>query len=329
MKTPFVIAMVVALHIVAFGALFLMQGCGKTAEPMLSSQGELPPPRAVEIIPPTAPADVPAAAAAAAVEWPSETKIYTVKKGDMLSKIASRYNVKMSEILRLNGLTDPNRLRVGQSLVLPGYVKLDGSVSPAPALAPAAAPAVAPVAPVAPVASGGTYTIKPGDSLSRIASRHGTSVAVLKRLNGMSSDKIFAGKTLKLPGAGSSSAAADQRPPVVDAPAVSAPAVAPVAPVVDSVPSLPPADAPSAPASPDAGEAPIAPSLVPDLSDVPVTDSAPELAGQATVHVVKEGESLISVAKRYNVLVADLIAVNKRVDSELSGGQELVIPMDN
>jgi len=322
MKTPFVIAMVVALHVVAFGSLFLMQGCGKTAEPMLTAEGGLPDVRTTTIIPPTAPAAPTAPTVAPNVVWPKETKIYTVKKGDMLSKIASQHNVKVSEILRLNGLTDPNRLRVGQSLVLPGYVKLDGRAPSVPAVAPAVAPSVTPVA------SGGTYTIQSGDSLSRIASRHGTSVAVLKRLNGMTSDKIFAGKTLKLPGAGATPAA-DRLPPVADAPVPAPPVAGVEAPVLESVSPLPAADAPSAPASPDAGEAPLAPSLVPDLSDVPVSDSAPELAGQATVHVVKEGETLISVAKRYNVLVADLIAVNKLSDSELSGGQELVIPMDN
>ena len=323
MKTPFVIAMVVALHVVAFGSLFLMQGCGKTAEPMLTAAGELPEPRATTIIPPTAPASPVAPAVAPKVEWPKETKIYTVKKGDMLSKIASRHNVKMSEILRLNGLTDPNRLRVGQSLVLPGYVKLDGSAASAGVVAPVA-PAVAPTATVA---SGGTYTIQSGDSLSRIAARHGTTVAALKRLNGMTSDKIFAGKTLKLPGA-NQAPSVNRLPPAADAP-VSLPPVSVPEESAPTVSSLPAVDAPTAPASPDAGEAPLSPTLVPDLPDVPVSDSAPELAGQATVHVVKEGETLISVAKQYNVLVADLIAVNKLSDSELSGGQELVIPMDN
>lgn len=46
---------------------------------------------------------------------------------------------------------------------------------------------------------GGSYTIKSGDSLGAIARRNGTTVAKLKAANGLSSDKIRAGKTLKIP----------------------------------------------------------------------------------------------------------------------------------
>ncbi len=46
---------------------------------------------------------------------------------------------------------------------------------------------------------GGSYTIKQGDSLSVIAARNGTTVAKLKAANGLKSDFIRAGKTLKIP----------------------------------------------------------------------------------------------------------------------------------
>lgn len=47
--------------------------------------------------------------------------------------------------------------------------------------------------------TGKTYKVKSGDSLEKIAKAHATTVQVLKELNGMSSDKIVVGKTLKLP----------------------------------------------------------------------------------------------------------------------------------
>ena len=48
--------------------------------------------------------------------------------------------------------------------------------------------------------SGGkSYTIKKGDTLGAIASRHGTTVSKLKAANGMSNDFIREGKTLKIP----------------------------------------------------------------------------------------------------------------------------------
>jgi LysM repeat protein len=43
------------------------------------------------------------------------------------------------------------------------------------------------------------YTVKKGDTLSRIASRNGTSVAALRRANGISGDLIRPGQVLKLP----------------------------------------------------------------------------------------------------------------------------------
>ena len=44
-----------------------------------------------------------------------------------------------------------------------------------------------------------SYTIKSGDTLSAIARRNNTTVAKIKKANGMSSDFIRAGKSLKIP----------------------------------------------------------------------------------------------------------------------------------
>jgi hypothetical protein len=46
---------------------------------------------------------------------------------------------------------------------------------------------------------GGSYTIKPGDTLSAIARRNNTTVAKLKAANALSSDLIHPGKSLKIP----------------------------------------------------------------------------------------------------------------------------------
>jgi LysM repeat protein len=50
--------------------------------------------------------------------------------------------------------------------------------APAPAPAPVAAPAAAPAA-----SSGGSYTVQPGDTLSKIAAAHGTTWQALAALN--------------------------------------------------------------------------------------------------------------------------------------------------
>jgi LysM repeat protein len=53
------------------------------------------------------------------VPTPGEQQIYVVQEGDTLSAIASRFGVSEDAILKLNPLTDRDRLFVGQELVIP------------------------------------------------------------------------------------------------------------------------------------------------------------------------------------------------------------------
>jgi LysM repeat protein len=79
------------------------------------------------------------------------------------------------------------------------------AVTPTPArhvTAPAITPvmAVKAVAPVS-VRPGEVYTVKSGDTLSRIARQHHTTVKALKSANGLDTDIIAVGASLKLPAA--------------------------------------------------------------------------------------------------------------------------------
>lgn len=53
---------------------------------------------------------------------------------------------------------------------------------------------------VSTAAAPGVLRIAHGDTLSGLAVRHGTTVTALKAANGLSSDRIYAGDTLRLPG---------------------------------------------------------------------------------------------------------------------------------
>lgn len=52
---------------------------------------------------------------------------YTVVSGDSLSVIAKRHGMKTSELMALNGISDPNKVRVGQKLRIKGGAKVETS----------------------------------------------------------------------------------------------------------------------------------------------------------------------------------------------------------
>lgn len=102
-----------------------------------------------------------------------KTGTYTVRSGDTLSGIASKYGTTWQELQRINGIADANRIYPGQVLTLPGGGK------PAPQKR--------------------AYTVKSGDTLSGIAARFGTSWQALAQKNGLSNPNlIFPGQVLRI-----------------------------------------------------------------------------------------------------------------------------------
>jgi LysM repeat protein len=70
--------------------------------------------------PTPAPSQAPASAAPATSSEPATSgATYKVKSGDTLSAIAARFRTTTRVLVRLNGITDPSRLKVGQVLKLP------------------------------------------------------------------------------------------------------------------------------------------------------------------------------------------------------------------
>lgn len=47
------------------------------------------------------------------------SQVYTVKSGDSLSKVASQFGVSLQELQRLNGISDPSKIFVGQEIQIP------------------------------------------------------------------------------------------------------------------------------------------------------------------------------------------------------------------
>ncbi|MBL8059019.1 MAG: LysM peptidoglycan-binding domain-containing protein [Anaerolineales bacterium] len=138
--------------------------------------------------------------------WPAEAAraqnvIHVVQPGENLFRIGLRYNVPWSAIMSANGLASV-AIYAGQRLVIPA----NGAAPPPPPAAPAPAPAPIPAAP-APAAPA-TYTVQPGDTVFRIATRYGLTVVDLAVANNLYDPRfIYAGQTLVIPGAAGASAA--------------------------------------------------------------------------------------------------------------------------
>ena len=120
---------------------------------------------------------------------------YRVRPGDSLSAVALRLGLSVTQLARMNGISPLRWLYNGQVLRVP--------VSTAPVQA---APAAAPVSQVGAgnqiVEGFRRYTVRPGDSLIRLARSHGISAARLMSINGLTSARwLYVGQVLLLPGA--------------------------------------------------------------------------------------------------------------------------------
>lgn len=136
--------------------------------------------------------------------------VYVVRRGDALSRIARQHGVTLRALAEANAITDLDRIRAGQRLTIPG------SASPAPAPASAPTPTPTPSTPAAP-ADTLRYTVVQGDTLSRIATRHGVPLQVVIDANGIADpNRIFAGQVLVVPLDGAAAPAAS--PPAPSAP---------------------------------------------------------------------------------------------------------------
>lgn len=129
-------------RLVALLASLLVTLVGCIPDPPATALPTLP---AVLDITPAPTLDIDATATVfAALERPTPTAaaLYTVQSGDTLSAIAERYNTTVDELVAANGLTDPNALQPGQTLLIPSLLRtpvVTGTarplVTPSPTLA--------------------------------------------------------------------------------------------------------------------------------------------------------------------------------------------------
>lgn len=255
---------------------------------------------------------------------------YTIQPGDTLIAIAARYGLDWTFIAQANQLTEYTILQIGQVIRLPGVENVGG-----PAQAPTAVSFTQPKA--SPVA-GALYLVQPGDTLLSIALRHNLAWQELAAVNNLGErDLLQIGQNLTLPGGVTAQ-------PAVDEPHTATPSI---------VMSLPVTSESATPLlrrhTVGHGETLLSiaqkyglpwqalaaanglrendllqidqvltiPSQT-DASAVGAASPAPQ------THIVSSGETIISIALRYNLAWQQLLQLNGlSEDSVLQVGQQL------
>lgn len=160
-----------------------------------------------------------------------DSDLYVVKKGDTLWSIAKKYAISVDELKKLNNLSN-NLLNVGQTLKVSGTPSTNNPV----------------------------YIVQRGDTLYSIANKYGVSVSELMNYNNLTSNLISIGDTLYIP----------------------------------------------------TGQI---------IEDVVSTDY--------DTYTVVSGDTLYSIANKYNTSVSNLRNINNLSSDILSVGQKLLVPKDS
>lgn len=209
---------------------------------------------------------------------PSRGEWHVVRQGENLTRLARRYRLEPEELRRLNALkTDV--LQPGQRLRLRPAAKAPEPVATVP------------------------YQVQPGESLSLIAQRHQTSVAMLRVLNDLKGNLLQAGATIQVPASGR-----------------------PEEPAAPEEYRVRPGDSLSRIAARFEVGLPLLRQLNRLTTDVLQPGQTLRLRpGQLEegVHVVRQGETLSGVARRYGLTVEALRELNGLEGSRILVGQKL------
>ena len=210
---------------------------------------------------------------------PESGNYYVVQNGDSLWKIANKYGITVNELKSLNGLTS-NNLTVGQILEVPGSSS----------------------------SSDGTYTVKSGDSLWKIANQYGLTVNELKSLNGLTSDNLSVGQVLKVSNSSGSSSGSSNTYTVKSG---------------DSLWKI------ANQYGLTVAELKSLNGLTSDnlsIGQVLKVSNSGGTSSSSNTYTVKAGDSLWNIANKYGITVDELKSLNNLTSNNLSIGQVLKVP---
>ncbi len=257
------------------------------------------------------------------------TNTYTVQKGDSLYSIANRLGTTVTELKKENGLTS-NTLQIGQVLRIPAKQIYEGetniyTVKSGDTLYKIAQNNNTTVDEIkslnnltsntlqigqtlklpSPLTPEDTYTVKSGDSLYKIATKYNTTVDELKRINNLTTNILSIGQVLKLP----TTTSAPTKTDTVNYTVKSGDSLYKIAvqynTTVDAIKSQ--------------NNLATNTLQIGQVLQIPLTNQT------GTTYTVKSGDSLYSIAKKYNTTVARLKELNNLTSNLLNIGQILIV----
>ncbi|MCE0488013.1 LysM peptidoglycan-binding domain-containing protein [Ornithinimicrobium sediminis] len=139
----------------------------------------------------------------------------TVRPGDTLSHIALQHGVSVRDIMKANSVTNPRLIFPGQKLTIPGTESSSSSRSKDTSSSRSSSSGSSKSSTSKSSTSkssskstskGATVTVRPGDTLSHIAARHGISLSALQSANpGLDPRRLWVGQKVVVPAGSSSS----------------------------------------------------------------------------------------------------------------------------
>jgi membrane-bound lytic murein transglycosylase D len=232
-----------------------------------------------------------------------ETQMYKIRRGDSLYSIAHKFHTTVAWLRDTNDMQRGHKLRIGKRLMVPDrqgrrmtVVRYKAKVEKESKQDSDAAVSNQEVV----TSKGVYYIVQSGDTLSSIADDYDSSVQELRRMNHLSRHKILKiGMKLRVP-------------------------------KDDGLPTDLSNDKATAKTEKDPGPLPekLAAPTPSSLNDGVATSRVPASIAAVSAHVVKPGENLFVIAKKYGVSIQALRRVNKLSRrSVLRIGMRLKIPL--
>ena len=160
----------------------------------------------------------------------------------------------------------------------------------------------------------GTYTVKSGDSLWSIANRFNTTVAEIKRLNNLNTNALQVGQVLKLPTGNENTNDSQGNTYTVKS--------------GDSLWSIANRFHTTVPELKTLNNLNTNTLQIGQILKLPINNGNTNI-NQESTYIVKSGDSLWSIARKYDISVSELQNLNNLTSTTLQVGQVLKVPQNN